>query len=245
MKTIKITLLVSLIFCLNACVSSDIKKVIDQTIGATSTKSLTQTDIISGLKEALSKGASIGAATVSKTDGFLGNQLIKLAFPPEAQKLKSTLDSIGLSSLTKKVEISLNRAAEKASEKAAPIFLSAIKSMTIKDAMNILMGPQNAATDYLKKTTTLSLKSAFSPIIASSLNQVSATKYWSEATGHYNKILFVKPVTTDLNAYVTDKALDGLFTMIAKEELSIRQNPLERTTDLLKKVFGYAQVHQK
>lgn len=235
----KLTFLLILPLFISSCVSTkNLGKVLSAELGQ---GKLTQGEIIGGLKEALSKGSSVGSQLLSKKDGFLGNALVKIAFPKEAQKLKNTLNSIGLNSLTEKVEVSLNRAAEKASAKAAPIFLSAIENMTIEDGMKILTGPANAATEYLKKATSGELKKAFAPIIASSLNQVSATKYWGEATSRYNMIPFVKPVQTNLKSYVTDNALKGIFTMIAKEEVKIRKNPLERTTELLKRVFGYAQ----
>lgn len=223
-----------------SCVTADIEKVLQETLSQNSKPSTSE--VISGLKQALSIGAQTGSKNVSQVNGFFKNPSIKIPFPPQALKVKSALDKIGLSSLTDKVVLSLNRAAEKASSKAAPIFIDAIKSMTIKDAMDILLGSNpTAATDYLKRTTSTKLTQAFSPIITSSLSQVGATKYWGDVMTQYNRLLFVKPVDTNLNNYVTDKALDGLFMMVAKEETKIRKNPIERTTELLKKVFGYAQ----
>lgn len=228
---------------LTSCVTADIENVINQTMGGTGSLKPSMTEVINGLKQALSKGAEVGAKVASKENGFFKNPLIKIPFPEEAEKVKSALGTVGLSSLTDKVVLSLNRAAEKASDKAAPIFLSAIKNMSIKDAMNILMGSNvTAATDYLKLNTSKALKTAFAPIITQSLSQVGATKYWGDVMSQYNRLLFVKPVDADLNNYVTDKALEGLFSMVAKEEVAIRKNPLERTTDLLKKVFNYAQA---
>lgn len=223
-----------------SCVSADIEKVLHETLGQNSKP--TTSEVVAGLKQALSVGAQTGSKIVSKENGFFQNPAIKIPFPPQALKVKSALDKIGLHSLTDKVVLSLNRAAEKASAKATPIFVDAIKSMTIKDAMDILLGSNpTAATDYLKRTTSNKLTQAFTPIISSSLNQVGATKYWGDVMSQYNRLLFVKPVDTNLNNYVTGKALDGLFMMVAMEETKIRKNPLERTTELLKKVFGYAQ----
>lgn len=201
----------------------------------------TQTEIIAGLKQALSKGINTGANQVSQVNGFFSNPLIKIPFPKEAQKVESGLRSLGLSSLADKVILTMNRAAEDASKKAIPIFTQAITSMTIQDAMNILVGNNpKAATDYLQKTTTSALTANFKPVITQSLNKVDATKYWAQAIGQYNKIPLVKPINTNLTSYVTDLALTGLFKEVAQEEAKIRANPIERTTSLLKKVFGYA-----
>jgi enolase len=135
--------------------------------------------------------------------------------------------------------MTLNRGAEDAAKEAKPIFISAIKSMTIQDAWAILKGEDNAATEYLRKTTSSQLKEKFKPVIQSSLNKVNATKYYGELVTRYNKIPLVEKVNPNLDDYATDKAIDGLFVMIAKEEKNIRQDPVARTTELLKKVFGY------
>lgn len=200
-------------------------------------------EIGNGLKQALEVGISAGANRLSATDGYFGNTLVKVLLPPEAQKVENTLRSIGLGNMVDKTIESLNRGAEKAAKEAAPIFVSAIKSMTIQDASSILLsGNQDAATKYLKSSTSSQLTAAFTPVIEKSLNEVNATKYWSEMITRYNKIPLVEKVNPDLTAYVTDKALDGLFLMVAKEELKIRENVGSRTTDLLQKVFGYADT---
>ncbi len=199
-------------------------------------------EIGNGLKEALEVGIAEGANRLSVQDGYLGNSLVKVLLPPEAQKVESTLRSLGLGSMVDKTIESLNRGAENAAKEAAPIFVSAIKSMTIQDATSILLGNQDAATSYLKSSTSTQLTNAFTPVIENSLNEVNATKYWSEMITRYNKIPLVEDVNPDLTAYVTDKALDGLFLMVAKEELKIRENVGSRTTDLLQKVFGYADT---
>jgi hypothetical protein len=198
------------------------------------------TEIATGIKQALEIGTSQGADLLSAKDGFLGNAAVKILFPPEAQKVEKTLRAIGLGSLADNVVVSLNRAAEDAAKEAKPIFISAIKQMTITDATNILLGNQNSATEYFKRVTTAQLMQKFSPVITNSLSKVGATKYWTDASTRYNKIPLVKPVNTDLSSYVAQKAIDGMFIQVAKEELDIRNNLGARSTTLLQKVFGYA-----
>ncbi len=202
----------------------------------------TQFEIGQGLKQALEIGTSKGADQLALKDGFLGNYAVKILFPTEAQKVESTLRSIGLNSLADNVILSLNRAAEDAAKEAKPIFLSAIKQMTITDATNILLGNEDSATAYFKRITTAQLMEKFRPVITTSLNKVGATRYWSDAAIAYNKIPLVKPVNTDLSAYVAQKAIDGMFIQVAQEELKIRANISARSTTLLQKVFGYADT---
>ena len=211
--------------------------------GATGTPSTLE--IASGIKQALEIGTSNGADKLSAKDGFLGNMAVKILFPPEAQKVESALRGIGLGSVADNVITSLNRAAEDAAQEAKPIFVAAVRQMTITDATNILLGKQDAATEYFKRVTTAQLMSKFSPIVGNSLNKVGATKYWADAANSYNKIPLVKPVTADLNAYVTQKAIDGMFKQVAQEELQIRENINARSTTLLKKVFGYADKNKR
>ncbi|RPD48644.1 DUF4197 domain-containing protein [Hymenobacter sediminis] len=205
---------------------------------AGSTGNITQDEAARGLKEALTQGISKGADQASKQDGFYLNKLIRIPFPPDAQRVATTLRSIGLGSQVDKFELTLNRGAEDAAKSAKPIFLSAIKSLTFKDVWGILTGEKNAATNYLKRTTTDQLTSAFKPIVQKSLDQVGATRYYTDLTTRYNRIPLVRPVQTDLNQYATGKAIDGLFTLIAQEEANIRENPVARGTELLKRVFG-------
>lgn len=200
----------------------------------------TQSEAGNGLKQALEIGIANGSERLAMRDGYFGNQMIKILFPPEAQKVENALRDLGMGNMVDKAIESFNRGAEKAAKEAAPIFVSAIKQMTINDAMNILLGDQDAATSYLKTSTFTQLESRFTPIIDRSLKEVNATKYWEDVIVRYNKIPFVQKVNPDLTAYVTEKALDGLFFMVAKEELKIRDNVSARTTDLLQKVFGYA-----
>ena len=205
---------------------------------STGTSGVSQTDAANGLKEALIQGITKGTNQASQTDGFYLNKLIRIPFPPDAQRVANTLRTIGLGSQVDKFELSLNRGAEHAAKSAKPIFLAAIKSLTFKDVWGILTGEKDAATSYLKRTTTTQLTTAFKPIIQQSLDKVSATRYYTDLTTRYNRIPLVQPVNTDLNQYATDKAIGGLFTLIAQEEANIRENPVARGTELLRRVFG-------
>ncbi|MCQ6960535.1 DUF4197 domain-containing protein [Mucilaginibacter aquariorum] len=205
----------------------------------------TTLDINNGLKQALELATGKSSDQLSTVNGFFGNAAVKILFPPEAQKVEKTLRSIGLGKLADNVILSLNRAAEDAAAQAKPIFVSAIKQMTLTDVTNILLGNQDAATQYFKRTTTLQLSAKFKPVVQTSLNKVGATKYYTDAATAYNKVPFVTKVNTDISDYVTQKAIDGLFVEIAKEELNIRQNLGARTTPLLQKVFGYYDKNKK
>lgn len=198
----------------------------------------TEQDAAGAIREALVKGTNKGVDIVSVVDGYLGNPQIKIPFPPEAAQIESTLRSAGFGNMVDQAVTSINRAAELAATEAKPIFVSAITGMTITDAINIVKGPENAATEYLKRTTTVSLTDAFQPVISEALDKVNATRYWDDLINTYNKIPFVKKMDPDLSRYVTTKAIDGLFVMIAREELEIRRDPVARTTELLRKVFG-------
>lgn len=200
--------------------------------------SLSQQDATAGLKEALIQGIGKGTDIVSKLDGFYKNPEIKIPFPPEASAVESKLRSIGLGKQADDVVLSINRAAEDAAVEAKNIFVDAIKAMTFEDALAIVRGNDNAATAYLQRTTTPRLVEKFTPIIKTSLDKVNATKYWSTAINSYNKIPFVTKMNPDLTSYVTQKAIEGLFVMIAKEELAIRKDPGARTSEILRKVFG-------
>lgn len=201
----------------------------------------TTAEIGLGLKEALEVGTNISAQKLSTKDGFLGNLAIKILFPTEAQKAEQTLRLLGFNALADNVILSINRAAEAATIEAKPIFIVAIKQMTITDASNILLSQQsNAATQYFKKATNTQLQNKFNPIIKASLTKVGATRYWADVVNKFNKIPFVTAVNPDLENYVTQKAIDGLFLEIANQELKIRSNISTRNGTLLKKVFGYA-----
>jgi len=236
----KIITAFSIILLLTACSSTELLEGINDVIGdTTSGGALSQGDAAAGLKEALIKGITKGADIVSKLDGYYKNPKIKIPWPKDAIKVANTLNDMGLKKQVAKVVLTLNRGAEEAAKEAKPIFVDAIKQMTFKDALNILKGNNNAATNYLKKTTSPRLRSKFKPVIQKNLNKVGATKYWGDAINTYNKIPLVEKVNPDLNAYVTQKAMDGLFLMVGKEEAKIRKDPIARTTDILKKVFGF------
>lgn len=202
------------------------------------TRGLTSFDISNGLKQALEFGVANGVDLLSQKDGYFGNNLVKILLPEPLQKVDNTLRSIGLASLADEGLKLLNRAAENAVTEAKPIFLSAIKNLTFSDAMGLLVGEKNAATEYLKRQTTTQLVSAFAPKIKNSLDQVGANTIWSQIIGKYNSLPLVTPVNADLTAYVTEKAINGLFIQIAQKEADIRQNVSSRTTPLLQRVFA-------
>ena len=202
------------------------------------TKGFTEKDAADAIKEALVNGTGESVKLVSVVNGYWGNPEIKIPFPDEAKNMETKLRSIGMGKKVDDFNLSMNRAAEKAANEAKPVFIAAIKCMTVKDAINIVKGANNAATMYLKNTTSPELNSKFQPIIKTSLDNVSATKYWNDLITIYNKIPLVKKMNPNLTEYVTDKAINGLFVMIAKEELKIRKDPVARTSELLKKVFG-------
>jgi hypothetical protein len=236
MKKLIISLTIATTFILTSCETlNQYAGVLNQTIGTP-----TQAEMGLGLKQALEFGTNYSTERLGSRDGFLGNLAIKILFPEEARKVENTLRSIGLNSLCDNLITSLNRAAEDAAIEAKPIFVNAIKQMSFQDVTNILLGQEDAATLYFKRTTNLALADKFRPIVNGSLSKVGATKYWTDVTSNYNRLPLVKPIQTDLTTYVTGKAIDGLFLEIAKEELKIRQNINARSTGLLQKVFGYA-----
>lgn len=203
--------------------------------------SLTNEEVIAGLKEALSIGIKNGANLASQTDGFFKNPAIKLPFPEDANALKEKAIEWGLQGKVDEITLTLNRAAEEASKKAAPIFVDAITNMSIADGFSILRGSDSAATMYLKDKTTLPLTEAFKPVVHDAIETVKLTSYWNPVATKYNKWagLFGKPeVNPDLDDYVTTKGIDGLFHLVKGEEKKIRKDPVAQVTDLLKKVFG-------
>jgi len=223
-----------------ACTSAQINQAISDA-NKMMEKPLTTAEVGEGLKEALVNGISKGADLVSKTDGYFKNPEIKIPFPPDVKKVEDRLRQIGLGGEVDKFVMTLNRGAEDAAKEAKPIFIAAIKQMTIEDAWAILKGEPDAATQYLKRTTSPLLKEKFKPVIQASLDKVNATKYYGDIITKYNSIPMVQKVNPDLNDYATELAMQGLFTMIAKEEKNIRQDPVARTTELLRRVFGAKQ----
>ena len=200
---------------------------------------LTSAQIGNGLKEALEIGIGKGADRLSATDGYFKNAAYKILLPDEVQKVTSKLQNVpGFNQIEGELLKLLNRGAEDAAKSAKPIFVDAIKQMTFQDATSILMGDKNAATTYLNKATYTKLAEAFKPKIVASLDKVNATQTWKKAFTAYNKIPLVQKVDTELDDYVTRQALKGLFGMVEKEELNIRNNVAARTSDLLKQVFA-------
>jgi hypothetical protein len=200
-------------------------------------KGLSNDDIIAGLKEALRVGTDSSSKKLSKANGFFGDAAIKILMPPEAQQAEKTLRNVGLGSLVDKAVLSMNRAAEDAASGVGNIFFNAIKQMSVTDGLQILKGGDFAATDYLRKTTTMELTEKFRPVIEASLVKVDATKYWKDVFTNYNRFS-AKKVNPDLTAYVTEKALSGLFLNISLEEQKIRKDPAAQVTGILKSVFG-------
>ncbi|MBK1439341.1 DUF4197 domain-containing protein [Parapedobacter sp. ISTM3] len=210
---------------------------------SSASSSISAGEAASGIKQALSQGLDRSIKSLAVQDGFLGNAAVKILMPPEAQKVESALRGIGLGSLCDNLIQSLNRAAESAVSEAAPVFVSSLSQLTIRDATNILLsGQQDAATDFFKRTTTNELTKRFSPIVQGALGKHNVAQYWNAVVTRYNQIPLVnEKIETDLNKYVTQKAIDGLFYQVAQEELKIRNNlGGTRTTPLLQKVFGYA-----
>lgn len=199
---------------------------------------LSQDQIVKGLKEALSVGSKNAGSSASKLDGFYKNPKIRIPFPPEVDQVKSAVEKVGLEPQVDKFVETLNRAAEEAAKGAAPIFVNAITSMNISDGLNILNGADNAATKFLQDKTTPELKAKFGPIVKKAIDKVQLTKYWNPIINQYNRVPFVKKVDPDLEAYVLERAIAGLFTLVAEEEAKIRKDPLARVSDILKTVFG-------
>lgn len=202
---------------------------------------LSNQEVISGLKEALTIGANKGAQQASAVGGFLKNDFIRLPFPPDAKKVRDKAMQWGLDKKVEKFEATLNQAAEEACKTAAPIFVNAITNMSVKDGFAILKGNENAATTYLKDNTSKALYQAFLPEVKKAIEMVKLTAYWEPLAKKYNQSTLLTgndPINTDLNDYVTKRAMEGLFHLVELKEREIRKDPLSRTTDLLKKVFS-------
>jgi hypothetical protein len=198
---------------------------------------LSNDDIVSGLKEALRVGTDSSSKKLGSFDGFFKDAAIKILMPEEAKKVEKQLRSIGLGSMVDKAILSMNRAAEDAARGVGNIFWNSIRQMSIRDGLQILRGGDFAATEYLKKTTTAELTEKFRPVIDASLVKVNATRYWKDVFTAYNRFS-TTPVNPDLVAYVTERALAGLFYNISLQEQKIRKDPMAQVTPILKKVFG-------
>jgi hypothetical protein len=249
MKTL--TIFAITLLCLHSSCSAQnklldkAKKVVKENVVTPSTAIPSNEEIISGLKEALSNGAKSSADVSSKLDGFNKNPMIFIPFPPETQKMKKKLIDLGMQGKVTEFETSMNRAAEEAAKDAAPIFINAVKNMNVSDGMKILKGSDTSATQYLRENTYSSLIETFKPKVKAAIEKVGVTKYWSPLANTYNKIPLVEKQNPDLDAYVTQLAAQGLFKLIREEEAKIRKDPALRLSDLLKKVFGYADSQKK
>lgn len=215
-----------------------IKEKAQSTVSTTKSVPLTNDEIVAGLKEALNVGIEKAGAKASAVDGFNKNQIIRIPFPEEAKKMEDKLRLIGMGAQVDTFEVALNKSAELAAKEAAPIFINAIKSMNVNDGLNILKGDDDAATQYLNKTTNDSLYATFKPIVQKALKTVNVTQYWNPLVSRYNKIPLTTKVNPDLEDYTTRKAIEGLFKLLAQEEKKIREQPAARVTELLQKVFA-------
>ncbi len=199
---------------------------------------LTEAEMVAGLKEALKVGTDTSVKVTSRLDGYYKDKVIKILLPAEAQKVESTLRSMGMGSIVDELILKLNRAAEDAATEAKPIFVDAISAMTISDGKAVLFGDSTAATQYLNTKTYTQLEQLFQPKIKASLQKVGATTAWSEVFNTYNQIPLVTKVNPNLDEYATEKALDGLFYKVSEEEKDIRGNINARVNETLRKVFG-------
>ena len=200
---------------------------------------LTQAEAAEGIREALDQGVGRGISVLNQENGFFGNEKYKLLLPQEAQRIESTLRQLGMGALVDKAILQINRSAEDAVAAARPIFLDAIRGMSITDALNIVRGERDAATQYFRTRTTEKLQTAFLPIIRSSLEKFGATKYYVDLINTYNNFPTTRTkLNPDLPSYVSGMAINALFDQVALEEANIRANPVARTTEILKKVFG-------
>ena len=217
---------------------NEVSKVVQTPVATNASNPLSNDEVIAGLKEALSIGIKNSVNLTSATDGFLKNTEIMLPFPPDAVKVKEKAMALGLSGQVEKFETTLNRAAEEATKEAIPIFIDAIKNMTVQDGFAILKGGNGSASQFLKNQTSAKLVSAFAPKVKEATSKVKLTEYWNPIITKYNALTLGNKLDPDLNAYITQKAIDGLFIMVAKEEDKIRLDPAARVSDILIKVFG-------
>lgn len=227
------------IFCSVICVETSAQLKLPKLLSKNNVSGVTEDEAGQGIKEALSNGVTNAVLNLNKTDGFFGSEAYKMFLPEDAKKVEKTLRNLGMGDQVDKAILAINRGAEDAVGFAKPIFIAAIREMTLKDALNILSGPKDAATTYFKEKTKQKLIEAFLPSVKTSLDKVDATKYYADIVNTYNKLpTTFKKVDPDLPSYVVGKSVDALFDQVAQEEANIRSNPLARTSDILKKVFG-------
>ncbi|AFM05498.1 hypothetical protein Fleli_3162 [Bernardetia litoralis DSM 6794] len=241
LRILSLFILISLVGLSTSCTTQQITSALGSITGVP----LTKEEIASALKDALIQGVTKGTGLASQDGGYFNNALIKIPFPEDAEKVATKLRSLGLGSEVDKFVKTLNQGAEEAAKEAAPIFKSAITSMSIKDASAILKGDKDAATQYLIGATTEQLKAKFKPIMSKNLAKVNATRYYTDLVGKYNQIPFVTNVNPDLDDYATEKAIEGLFKLVAQEEGNIRTDISARSSELMKKVFAQAPQAQQ
>ncbi len=229
----KIFILIFIVALFSGC---DVLKNLPQTTGI---GGITEGEAGQGIKEALSQGLAGAVLKLNKEDGFFKDALYKILLPPDAKKIENTLRDLGFSKMVDKAILQINRGAEDAAGFAKPIFVDAIKNMTLQDAIGLVKNGDTSATHFFREKTTEKLIAAFLPVIKSSLDKVEATKYYSDVVNKYNNFpTTFKKINPDLPNFVTQKAVSALFDLVAKEELNIRNNLAARTSDILKKVFG-------
>jgi len=216
----------------------DVKQAVDHPSSKTSEKTPDDNTTVSGLKEALSIGTKNAVKEVSRSDGYFKNEAIKILMPEKLRKVTDVLRTVGYEKQVDDFVLSMNRAAEKAAPRAVPIFVEAVKHMTFDDARKILRGGDTSATDFFREKTRDKLYTEFSPDVRESMDKVGVAQSYKKMTAGYEKVPFMKKEDIDLDHYVTNKALDGLFYMVGQEERKIRTDPAARVTDLLKTVFG-------
>jgi RNA binding exosome subunit len=237
MKKIVYAVLLCFFFCTAAAHAGLLDTVI-KGLGGSATGEPDNATVVSGLKEALSIGTKNAVKDVSQVNGYFGNKVIKILMPEKIQTVANVLSKVGYQKEVDDFVLSMNRAAEKAAPKAASYFTGAIKEMSFEDARGILNGGDTAATEFFKKKTHDKIYEAFKPIVSSSMNEVGVTRSYKNMMARYESIPFVDKQSLDLDHYVTNKSLDGLFYMVGEEEKKIRTDPAARVTDLLKTVFG-------
>lgn len=229
MKRILIAILIAGLFC-----GCDVIKQLPTMTGG----GVTEAEAGEGIKEALSQGLVGAVLRLNKQDGFFKDAFYKILIPEDARKVENTLRDLGFGNMVDKAILQINRGAEDAAGYAKPIFVNAIKNISIQDAIGLVRNGDTSATHFFREKTTTQLVAAFTPIIKASLDKVDATKYYGDMITKYNSLPFVKKINPDLTGYVTTKATNALFDLVAQEERNIRNNFAARTTDLLKKVFG-------
>lgn len=239
MKLLVCLFIISLFSC--SIIEDASTTILSPTNNSPSKIDLTNEEIISGLKEALNIGIKNAVNLSSVTDGFLKNDVIRLPFPPDAIKVREKAINFGLSKQVTTFEETLNRAAEEATKKALPIFVDAIKNMSVSDGFSILKGGDGAATKFLKSQTSNQLVIAFAHVVKEATTKVQLTAYWNPIITRYNSAMTLsggQKLDPDLDAYITQKAIDGLFYLVETEENKIRKDPLARVSEILVKVFG-------